>query len=117
MKKVLIVDDSHEIRETCRNVLTRYNYEVSVAKDANDALQILDATFALVMTDLEMPGKDGLWLVSQVKKNFPNMPVVLMSGNVSVKKFDEINNADISDFIKKPFIIKDILITISRHVK
>ena len=119
MKKILVVDDSKELLETCRIVLSRHNFEVATAEGANEAMGIINNTFALVITDFEMPGINGLELAHLIKRKFSNIPIILISGNPDVIRLNKLKLTShfICDFIKKPFLINDLIITISRQLK
>jgi len=113
MKQILIVDDDEGIREACREALREGKYTVTTASGAIEALEILNDTFNLVITDLMMPQYDGLWLAEQVKKKFDGrMPVIIMSGSIGGIKPHDIREGGIIGVLPKPFGGDDLLRTI-----
>ena len=85
MASILVVDDSAVDRVRISGLLKKHaEYSVSVANNGDDALESLAREpFDLVLTDLQMPGKDGLELVREMKVAFPRIPVILMTGQGS----------------------------------
>ena len=123
MKKVLIVDDDEITRELCKRILSKNSVIAETAENAKEALKILDSTFDLVITDLEMPGLDGLWLAKKIKEKFPStslrtgkekIPVILMTGSIAERK--NFSQPEVDDFLSKPFDVEDFLSVVSRHL-
>lgn len=89
--RVLIVDDSQTNLTILKLQLTQWNLEPVMASSGEEALKILasDKTIKLIITDMEMPGMDGVGLAKDVKKNYPDIPVIMLSsiGDESRKKF------------------------------
>lgn len=80
-KRVLIVDDEDVIRETVRDVLTRYGCAVTAASDGDQAVELLGRVpFDLVLSDIKMPGASGYEVFSAAKDASPDCPVILMTG-------------------------------------
>jgi len=79
--QILVVDDEPSIRESIAMLLTFSGYDVSVAEDGFTALQQLRRTLpALILSDLNMPQMSGYELLSIVRRRFPQIPTVAMSG-------------------------------------
>jgi len=97
--KILVVDDEREIREMSKSVLERAGYRVAVSQNAQQALQLLDKEkdYELVLTDLNLPGLNGLELIREIKKRHPNCKTLLMTGSFLV------NYMDRKDCLHKPF--------------
>ena len=80
-KKVLIIDDEKDVRIVLREVLQRAGYEATIAADARDGLEKLEAEGAdLVITDVIMPGMDGVATVEKIRENYPDLPIIVISG-------------------------------------
>jgi CheY-like chemotaxis protein len=78
---ILIVDDEPEMRSMLQLIVGAAGYNVVVAANGHEAgLMLNSEKVALVITDLLMPDKDGLEVLSHVRKKFPDIPVVVMSG-------------------------------------
>lgn len=79
---ILVVDDYENVREVVSRMLTESGFEVQTARNAAEALHLLDESpFGLVLTDFNMPEMDGLALAAKIKSLFPATPVVLMTGS------------------------------------
>src|SRR4051812_18670471 len=85
MDSVLIVDDDKDAREIIRRFLGGEAYDIHEAADAEDALGVLSVLrVAVVVCDKFMPGKDGLWLILQIRKLCPEVAIVIASGDASI---------------------------------
>lgn len=107
MKKVLIVDDNEVIRWGLINSLMFYKVEIDVAKDGKDAVKKLkNKSYDLVITDLAMPGGDGLYLIEQMRNHLNlDTPIILTSAYASDESGNELEEYDLLDIIKKPLEI------------
>jgi len=100
---VLIVDDESYVRESLATVLRRARYEVRVAESVQAALQPgklggLDA----VITDLRMPGQDGIKLLRTLSESEPELPVIVLTGHGTVPSAVECIKAGAYDYLMKP---------------
>lgn len=78
---ILVVDDQPEIRDLMVHVLTHAGFDVNTADDGRDAsLSIGQRVVDLVLTDINMPGRNGLELIAELKVRRPELPVIAMSG-------------------------------------
>ena len=85
MASILIVDDEHNTCEALTVILRREGHTVSSAASGDSALSYLqDFPADLVVSDVKMPGMDGLSLLSRLKSQYPGLPVVMMSGHSDV---------------------------------
>ncbi|MEJ2129648.1 MAG: response regulator [Woeseiaceae bacterium] len=85
MSKVLIIDDEKDVRIVLKEVLQRAGYEAAVAADAREGLEKLEADGAdLVITDVIMPGMDGVATVEKIRESYPGMPIIVISGGGNV---------------------------------
>jgi DNA-binding response OmpR family regulator len=81
-KRILVVDDEQPIRDILSKMLTWTGFEVDVACTGNEGLNLFrKMPFDLVITDLEMPGMNGWVLTSQIKKESPHTPVLVVTGS------------------------------------
>ena len=81
--KLLIIDDNKEILTALTDFLSKKKYDVVSASDGLDGLKLLEKEqqgFDLVITDLVMPNISGVGLISIIKKKFPDMPVIAITG-------------------------------------
>ncbi len=80
---LLVVEDDEQFRNFLRDVLGRHGYEVDAAGDGNEALRLFGVRRPdMVITDLVMPGVDGLELVIELRKSDPSLPILAISGGM-----------------------------------
>ena len=81
MAKILLVEDDELVRDMLTQVLQRASHEVIAAANGEEATQRLkDQTPAIMITDIIMPKKSGITLISEVKNRHPNMEIIAISG-------------------------------------
>ena len=98
---LLVDDDPQVLRVACR--LLENDWEIQTARTAAEAAQILQKrNFDTVLTDYEMPGRDGIWLLSEVKRLCPNTRRVLFSGSRPIGILDHLTSGVVNCFLPKP---------------
>jgi len=108
-ERILVVDDEPGIRTVLDIALTDAGYEVLAAENAERALELLEsAAPAIVVTDIKMPGMDGIELLKAIKKHSPDIEVVMITGHGDMNLAIESLKHDAADFVTKP-INNDIL--------
>jgi CheY-like chemotaxis protein len=113
MNKILIVDDSKDIRDILSKMLSLMGFEAAVASNGNEALNLfLTNSFDLVLTDLEMPDLDGWTLALHIKDKSPNTPVVLITGSEKEAVMERLEGSSIDSILFKPFMLEDIQKTV-----
>jgi DNA-binding NtrC family response regulator len=81
MARILIIDDESQIRSMLRLMLERVGYEVDEAPDGIEGIrQYREDPADLIITDLIMPNKDGIGMIIDLKKEFPKVKIIAMSG-------------------------------------
>src|SRR5689334_14473608 len=107
--RILIVDDEPQIVRVLRRSLVTNGYDVRVAGDGNEGLQIFnDWRPELVITDLSMPQTDGLELCKHLRAT-SNIPIIVLSVKGEEKTKVEALDAGADDYITKPFGIDELL--------
>lgn len=100
---ILVVDDEELIRETLGDLLELENYDVTLARDGVEALEIFShKKIDLVLTDIRMPQMDGIELLKNIKLLRPQTQVLLMTGYADVTP-SEAMQWGASGLIRKPF--------------
>jgi chemosensory pili system protein ChpA (sensor histidine kinase/response regulator) len=110
--KVLVVDDSISIRKYVQRFLDRTGYEVEVAADGMEALNIMGKTrFDAVITDLEMPVMHGYDLIAEMKRNpvLMNIPVIVLTSRAGEKHRQKAIEMGAQDYLVKPFEEQEML--------
>ncbi len=114
---ILIIDDDAVILKFMKIVLEMEGYECETAISSQAALERVQSTpFDIMITDIVMPGMNGLELTGKAKGIRPNMSVIITTGFVDNFSYDKAIEAGASDFIKKPFTEKELIARI-KHVK
>jgi len=117
-ERILIVDDDEVIRNLLRQILEKEGYTCDLAPDAEDAIDFLEEqTVDLVISDVAMPGKSGIQLLEEIKKNHPNIPTLMISGITTKKTAESIISMGAYDFLLKPFQKKQVLISVSNALR
>jgi len=101
---LLILDDERRMVDIVSMVLRREGYEVTACTDPEEALAALgSAAFDLLITDLRMPGVDGLEVLKRARSAHPELPVILMTAHASVATAIEAMKQGAVDYVEKPF--------------
>jgi two-component system response regulator HydG len=112
-KRVLVVDDEEGVRKTLSKILEREAYRVYVAATGQAALDILrKEEIHAIVTDLKMPGMDGLELLKVARTMVPEVQVILITGHGTVETAVEAMKDGAYDFVQKPFNKASILKTV-----
>lgn len=107
---ILVVDDDTVTRETVGTILREQGYRVALAGNGSDALVALaDDTPDMVLTDLNMPGIDGLTVLNRVRAGHPNLPVIIFTADQTTDAERQARHLGASDFINKPVDLEDML--------
>lgn len=86
MAQILIIDDNKGIRELIKAILERKGYEVITAEDGEAGMKVFrDNPTLLVITDIIMPKKDGSEVIFELNRDFPEVPVIAVSGGGQLK--------------------------------
>ena len=107
---ILIVDDSIEMLEVLRRHLQSMNFTTFQCTNVNDAIGILNqTTIDLLITDLQMPGINGMELVKYTSEHFPSIPKLVITGHPSVSNAVEAVRSGAIDYLVKPFTKEELI--------
>ena len=113
MARILVIDDQEPIRRVVRRALENDGHQVMDASDGELGMQILARHSAdVVITDIFMPGQDGILTLRQIRKQFPTVKVIVMSGGDSTGMLDLRQDAELLGAVKslqKPFNALEII--------
>src|SRR5712691_12031858 len=113
MARIIVIDDQEPIRRIVRRALEQEGHEVLDASEGEMGMQLLERhTAAVVITDIFMPGQDGILTLRQIRKRFPAVKVIVMSGGDSTGMMDLRRDAELLGAVKslqKPFNARDIV--------
>jgi two-component system response regulator PilR (NtrC family) len=112
---ILIADDEPGVRESLGEVLRDAGYEVQTAADGSAALAALEShDFAIIITDLRMPGADGIAVLKRARETSPQTLVLMMTAHGSVDTAVEALRSGATDYILKPVAFDDLLAKVER---
>ena len=112
---VLVADDEPGVRESLAEVLRDAGYDVQLAADGLAAIAALEARdFAVVITDLRMPGADGLAVLKRAREISPQTLVLVMTAHGSVDTAVDALRSGATDYILKPVVFDDLLAKVER---
>lgn len=107
--RVLVVDDQESMRILLQDLLEAIGYQVSLAEGGEQALEILSSDrFALVLSDLNMPGMDGTALLKEIKRRYPELPVVIITGYGTFHTEKRVMRDGAAGYISKPCTLAKI---------
>jgi DNA-binding NtrC family response regulator len=117
--KILVVDDEAPVRDIIRKGLSQMGgFSVEVAQSGPEAIEKIERdVFDLVLTDLKMPGMDGLELLKTIKGTRPEVMVILMTAYGTIETAVEAMRIGANDYITKPIDLNELLIHISKAQK
>jgi putative two-component system response regulator len=115
---ILVVDDEDSIRRILSRLLRRNGYICETAADADEAMRLLQETeFALVLTDVDMPGSSGLDLITEIARDFPDTATVMVTGMDDAQLANTALDIGAYGYIIKPFQPNEILINVSNAIR
>ena len=117
-QRIMIVDDDTSIRDTFEHHLSRSGYEVSTASSAEEALQsVAGIDPALVITDVRMPGMDGLELLGHLRSKAPDIDVIVITAHEDMRGAMEAMKAGAQDYLVKPLDLDQLDLLLERCFK
>ncbi|WP_417433173.1 sigma-54-dependent transcriptional regulator [Kiloniella sp.] len=111
-KRVLLVEDEKDVREAAKVTLELEGFDVTEASSGDAAIAFLDDEWkGVIVTDVRMPGMNGMELLSKLKKRYPDLPVILVTGHGDVSMALSAVRSGAYDFIEKP-VAPELLIDV-----
>jgi len=102
--RILVVDDDVIVIKSCRRILEAEGFEVTTVASADEALEKIKIyDFDLLVMDVKMPIHDGIFLMREIKKNWPDIPIIVMSGYPTPETVADVVRLGAVQFIPKPF--------------
>ncbi|MEE4246445.1 MAG: nitrogen regulation protein NR(I) [Kangiellaceae bacterium] len=105
-RPILIIDDDHSIRWVLSEALQEEKLIVETADSAESARKLLaNKEFSVIITDIRMPGEDGFSLLQSIKRQYPNLPVIVMTAHSDLESAVNAYDLGAFDYLAKPFDI------------
>ncbi len=122
--RVLIADDEASLRKVLSSALKREGFETVSVKSGDEALEVLEASvqpdtgepFSLVISDVRMPGMDGMTLLGRIKRRFKDLPVVMLTAHGTVDLAVQALKQGAFDFITKPYERDELLAIVKKAI-
>jgi len=113
--KILVVDDERVVREGCHRVLTGKGFDVLTAENGEQAMDVLPReSVDIILLDLKMPVMSGEEVLEKVQDQYPDIPVIIITGHGTIDTAVECMKTGAYDFVTKPFQLEQFLLTINR---
>jgi DNA-binding NtrC family response regulator len=117
-KRILVVEDDPGLRFTMTDTLEEAGFAVSCSDDGAEAIRLLGTeTFDVVVTDLRLPGKDGLEILKEAKTKAPPPSVITMTGYGSIESAVAAMRLGAEDYLTKPFSMEEFLLLLARVLR
>jgi DNA-binding NtrC family response regulator len=115
-ERILVIDDEVDMLMLIRMIIEdNTDYDVETTNSPTEGIKLLkENDFDLVITDLKMPGMDGIELFDEFRELRPEVPVIIITAYGSTETAEEALNKGIADFITKPFRKDSIIFTMKR---
>ena len=115
-KRILLVDDDHEIVESMRTVLESRGYQILVARDGNQGLVLAEGEEPdLVVLDMMMPKRSGFLVLEKLRRTRPHpMRVIMITANEGSRHKAYAEMLGVDDYIRKPFAMDRLLESVDR---
>lgn len=118
MRSVLIVDDQPGIRLLLEELFKRENYSVRLAKNGLEAFKkIGEEQPDCVLLDMKMAGIDGTEVLKRIKKDWPDVPVIMMTAYGELEKIEEVLALGAEKYFTKPFDIYEVRDTVNAVIE
>ncbi len=115
MSKILVIDDEDSIRRLLKVSLTHKGYEVVLAEDGEKGVKAFQQTSPpIVLTDVKMPGMDGIEVLKEIKRLDPDTQVIVITGHGDMEAAIQALKLDASDFINKPVTDEALSVALKR---
>lgn len=111
-KTILVVDDFENTRWIIKNSLSKLDCEILEASEGSGALKFFDGRdIDLLITDLNMPGMNGIELVKEVRSNksYGFIPIIMLTTEKNIEKMNEASKANLTAWVSKPFKYDDFV--------
>ena len=117
-KKILVVDDEQDVRETLESVLAKLDYDPLVAAGGKEALDIIrENKIDIVLSDLYMPEMDGIELLKRVKTENRNIVFLMITAHPTIETAVDAIKKGAYDYLTKPFHIDEVKMKLNRALE
>lgn len=117
--KILVVEDDRDMADNCHKLFKRSGYDSVVTYSGKEALDVISKvrSIRIVLTDLKMPGMDGIELLKKIKDIKPEIEIIIMTGYGTIKNAVEAIKIGATDYITKPFNKDELLNAVNKIIE
>ncbi|RKZ92956.1 MAG: two-component system response regulator [Gammaproteobacteria bacterium] len=116
--KILVADDEKLMRESVRELLSLYDLDCQLAKDGQEALNILtESPIDILLLDLNMPNVDGFQVMKEVTSKYPDTEIIITSGEATFKNATLAMRYGVKDFLNKPYVPSELIKVINNLIE
>jgi two-component system, OmpR family, phosphate regulon sensor histidine kinase PhoR len=114
---ILLVDDEKVIREGCRRAFATEGFRVVTAANGREALDVLAREpVHAILCDLKMPVMGAMGVLEEVNKRYPDVPLIIITGQGTIANAVECMRKGAYDFVTKPFRVDDLILVVKRAI-
>ena len=114
MTRILLAEDDDALRRFLTRALERAGYEVNACADGDEALAALDPSYDVLLTDIVMPGADGIEVARQAASRHPNIRIVFITGFAAVALAPGSGAPEGAKVLSKPIHLRDIVAEVEK---
>jgi DNA-binding NtrC family response regulator len=116
--RILVVDDEEIVLKSCRKILEGGGHQVFTALSGQEAFDLLEKEpIDIVITDIKMPGMDGMEILGRVKEKYPDVLVIIITGYSTVQSAVQAMKLGAFDYIPKPFTPDEVLVVVEKALE
>lgn len=116
--RIMVVDDEPAIREVLQRTLEGAGYACQTAPDAEDAISLLrNNDISIVLTDIMMPGKTGVELLGEIRTDYPDIAVIMLTAVADAQTAIDAMKQGASDYLTKPFNLVEVMMSVERALE
>jgi DNA-binding NtrC family response regulator len=116
--KILVVDDEEIVLKSCQKILEGGGHQVFTALSGQEAFELLGKeSIDIVITDIKMPGMDGMEVLERIKEKYPDILVIMITGYSTVQSAVQAMKLGAFDYIPKPFTPDEVLVVVEKALE
>jgi DNA-binding NtrC family response regulator len=116
--RILLIDDEERMCESLKTLLEMEGYEVQPFTNSGDAVKKLsEDSFDLIISDIKMPGIDGIEILRQAHEHDPNLEVILITGYASLESAKDAVDKGAFSYLTKPLEFEELKISVTRSLE
>ncbi len=116
--RLLVIDDEEIVLKSCRKILEAEGHQVFIALSGQEAFALLTKEpIDVVITDIKMPGMDGMEVLERMKKEYPDILVIMITGYSTVQSAVQAMKLGAFDYIPKPFTPDEVSVVVEKALE